>query len=106
MRAVRVLLLFAILALLASSGAAGAASSEDCLACHSDPSLSAERQGKSVSLHVDPAVLAGSVHKDLGCTDCHAGFNAEELPHKKKIEAVACAECHSDAPEKHSTGSD
>ena len=101
MRAVRILLLVPTLAWLAPAPATRAASSEDCLTCHSDPSLSADRQGESVSLHVDSAILADSVHKDLSCTDCHSGFNPEELPHKKKIEPVACAGCHSDAMEKH-----
>ena len=75
--------------------------SETCLGCHSDPTLTAERQGKTVALHVDPAALAGSPHKDLECTDCHAGFDPEQVPHKKSIQPVACAACHSDAAEKH-----
>jgi cytochrome b subunit of formate dehydrogenase len=101
MRALWISLTCAGLAFLTLGSMARAGSSEDCLACHSDPSLSTDRKGKSVSLHVDPATLAGSVHKDLGCTDCHAGFNAEELLYKKKIDAVACADCHSDTAEKH-----
>ncbi|HEU5181812.1 MAG TPA: cytochrome B, partial [Candidatus Polarisedimenticolia bacterium] len=97
----RILLLFAILALAASAPASSAVPSETCLGCHSAASITAQRQEKTISLHVDPRTLAGSVHKDLGCTDCHAGFNPGQLPHKKKIEPVACASCHSDAQEKH-----
>jgi cytochrome b subunit of formate dehydrogenase len=78
-----------------------ARSAEDCLACHGDPSLTMEREGKSVSLHVDPAVLKQSPHRDLDCLDCHAGFDAANVPHKAKIEPVNCLDCHSDAAEKH-----
>src|SRR5215471_5844959 len=101
MRVFRIVLYAPLLALLASSPRAHAAAKEECLGCHSDPSLTAERAGKQVSLHVDAAVFSASVHKDLDCTDCHAGFNGEEIPHKKKIEAVDCASCHSDSPDKH-----
>jgi cytochrome b subunit of formate dehydrogenase len=94
---------FLILALVpASPGPALAAGgSDDCLACHGDPSLSKERGGKAVSLHVDAALLKRSTHRDLGCTDCHEGFDAASLPHKAKIEPVNCLSCHGDAAEKH-----
>lgn len=78
-----------------------AQTSEDCLACHSDPTLTMERKGKSVSLFVDETVLSRSVHKKLVCVACHTGFNAEEIPHKEKIEPVNCLTCHKATPFKH-----
>ena len=78
-----------------------AQSSGDCLACHSDKSISMEKEEKQISLFVDESVLDKSPHQKLGCTSCHKGFNAENIPHKKKIEPVNCLTCHKNAPAKH-----
>ncbi len=95
----------ALLTLILLPPAAGqvllARPAEDCLACHGDPSMTAERRGKTVSLYVDAAVLKRSPHGSLDCLDCHEGFDAANLPHKAKIEPVNCLNCHSDAGEKH-----
>jgi cytochrome b subunit of formate dehydrogenase len=80
---------------------ARAATNEDCLTCHADASLATERQGKTVSLHVAPETLGGSVHKDMSCTDCHVGFKADEVPHAPRIRPVQCTECHSDPGAAH-----
>ena len=53
----------------------------DCLACHSDATLTKDQGGKAVSLHVDDAVLGKSPHKKLVCVACHTGFSAEDIPH-------------------------
>jgi formate dehydrogenase gamma subunit len=73
----------------------------DCLACHADPGLTAERRGRTVPLHVDPAVLAGSVHGGLVCTDCHAGFDPGNIPHKPRLKPVDCTACHGDVGAAH-----
>ncbi|HZY10289.1 MAG TPA: cytochrome B, partial [Bacteroidota bacterium] len=75
---------------------------EDCLACHSDQSLTMEKAQKSVSLFVDENVLSSSAHKKLLCTACHTGFNPNEVPHKESIKPINCMNCHKDAPAKHS----
>jgi predicted CXXCH cytochrome family protein len=68
---------------------------EDCLACHSDPTLTTEVDGKTVSLHVDPEKLKHSVHGGvLACVDCHVGFH--EYPHPDKPARVKCDTCHAD----------
>ena len=79
-----------------------AQSREDCLACHSDKALTAQKSGKEVSLFVDEAVLNKSAHRKLVCVACHAGFNPDDIPHKPKIEPVQCLSCHKDAAFKHS----
>jgi len=89
-----VLLTFATLA-------AQAQTRDDCLACHSDESLTTDRQGKQVSLHVDDAVFKGSPHAKLACIACHTGFDPGNLPHKDKITPVNCVTCHRNAPPKH-----
>ncbi len=78
-----------------------AQSSDDCLTCHADSSLSMERNGKTVSIFVDRSILGRSPHHKLVCVACHAGFDAGNIPHKEKIEPVNCLACHSDAPAKH-----
>ncbi len=93
----------------------GAEPSDECLACHGDPlastpsagdesgdpSLTTERSGKTVSLHVEAAALAASSHRGLSCLDCHTLIDANNLPHRKSQERVDCLACHSDVAEKH-----
>jgi cytochrome b subunit of formate dehydrogenase len=74
---------------------------EDCLTCHSDSSLTMERKGKQVTLYVNAGVLDQSTHRKLVCVACHAGFDAQNVPHKEKIQPVNCLTCHKDAPLKH-----
>lgn len=101
MKPIRFAALLLLAALLPGPGPLLGAPAEDCLVCHGDPSLTMERKGRTVSLRVDSAVLKQSSHRDLDCLDCHAGFDAANLPHKAKIEPVNCLDCHSDAAEKH-----
>jgi cytochrome b subunit of formate dehydrogenase len=94
----------ALLVVLLPAGAPLAlagATPEECLACHSDSSLSMERRGKPVSLFVDGARLAASTHAGLDCLACHEGFDAGGIPHRAKIPPVDCLACHADAPDKH-----
>jgi len=69
-------------------------SSEDCLACHSQPGMAMQKRGQEIQLTVSKTVLQRSVHGSLSCTDCHQGFNPAEMPHAKKIEPVKCQTCH------------
>ena len=78
-----------------------AQTAEDCLACHSDKTLTTEKKGKTVTLYVDRVVLQQSPHAKLICVACHAGFDAGNIPHKEKIEPINCLTCHRDAPTKH-----
>ena len=88
--------------LAASAPAVAAAGAQDaCLACHSVSTLTTERRGRTVSLHVNPAALRRSVHADLDCTDCHAGFRADDLPHANPVRPVDCLGCHGDVKDSH-----
>jgi cytochrome b subunit of formate dehydrogenase len=82
------------LAILFGSRPTIAQSNADCLACHSEPSLSMEKRGKTVSLFVDPASYGKSMHADMECLSCHEGFKADEIPHARRIVPVNCANCH------------
>ena len=53
-------------------------------------------QGKPIT--VNPASLAHSVHKDLGCVDCHAG--AAKSGHTAKTASASCLTCHDDVATK------
>src|SRR5208283_4823387 len=90
--------LVVLLALLLSSAVvaktAPKMSNEDCLACHSDPTLTKDENGETVSLHVDDAKFKASVHSAFGCTDCHTDIKA--FPHDPTPAKPVCATCHAD----------
>ncbi|MGE0040556.1 MAG: cytochrome c3 family protein [Vicinamibacterales bacterium] len=66
--------------------------SEDCLACHADETLT-RANGTPVTVSAD--TLGASIHGFLGCTDCHADLAANpELPHAETLAKVDCATCH------------
>ncbi len=78
----------------APAKAAAKMSNDDCLACHSDPTLTKDENGKPVSLHVDDAKFKNSVHSIYGCTDCHTDIKA--YPHDPAPVKPVCATCHAD----------
>ena len=55
----------------------------DCLDCHEDKDLEAETErGEQLDLFVDADQLAGSIHADRLCTDCHQGEQTfDDSPH-------------------------
>jgi formate dehydrogenase gamma subunit len=65
---------------------------DDCLSCHGPETGMVNSQGKAIT--VNPASLAHSVHKDLGCVDCHAG--AAKSGHTAKTASASCLACHAD----------
>ena len=74
---------------------------EECLACHSDNSLTAEKNGKTISLFVNEEHLKNSPHKKFNCTSCHTGFDPNNVPHKENIQPVQCVTCHQKNLQKH-----
>ena len=79
-----------------------AQSNDDCLSCHSDDSMTMEKNGKEVSIYVNENVLKPSAHGKLSCISCHTGFDYESIPHKENITPIDCKTCHKSAPLKHS----
>ncbi|MBN8546502.1 MAG: cytochrome c3 family protein [Ignavibacteria bacterium] len=96
-----IILFFQINLIADNKGKFSTSSNDDCLACHSDNTLTMERNGKQRSLFVDEKILAASPHKKLECVSCHAGFNPEEMPHKENIQPIDCMTCHKDAKIRH-----
>ena len=79
---------------VAGIGSAVAQSNDDCLTCHSDSTLTMTKNGKTTNLYVDSTGFKSSVHSDQSCVDCHAGFDPNNVPHKKNITPVDCNSCH------------
>ena len=91
------------LTLLLAAGTLSAASKKDppkptvdeCLACHSDATLSHEVNGKTVSLHVDPQAFKDSIHGSMfTCVDCHT--DVKSAAHDTPPQHITCATCHAD----------
>jgi len=72
-----------------------------CLECHSDNTLTMRKEGKKLSLFVDEALFARSVHKGQACTDCHEDFDADKQPHKSPMAPVDCTGCHEKLGKSH-----
>jgi formate dehydrogenase gamma subunit len=83
---------FAVLVLAVFGGTAFAQQTDECMECHSDPTLVRETPSGPETLYVDLQVFQNSIHGGLECTDCHQGI--EELPHAERLEAVNCGTCH------------
>ena len=85
---------FALLAgLVLSSGEEIKNSS--CLDCHSDKTLSkTNAAGREVSLFVNMARLAASVHKTKSCASCHADISIKHPDDNVPARTVNCASCH------------
>ncbi|MFC2163963.1 cytochrome c3 family protein [Acidobacteriota bacterium] len=90
---------FLLLSLILFPLAVSSQSNEDCEACHSDPELTTERRGRTVSLYVNFDRFATSVHKDSSCIDCHQDADVEDFPHPETLERVNCGMCHDKADE-------
>ena len=66
---------------------------DECLFCHEDPDLTAERDGREISAFVDAETFASSVHGDFTCVDCHLDLEGQDA-HEDEVEAVDCGVCH------------
>jgi hypothetical protein len=96
------LLRAALLLLLAWMPASAAGpSNDDCLACHSDKTMTVKRGNRTVSLFVDAKKFGASVHGPLSCTNCHASLEGKDLPHDPGVAPVQCGSCHSDEQKLH-----
>jgi ribosomal protein S27AE len=68
----------------------------DCLACHSDSTLTTDVNGKTLSLYVDEGKLKHSIHGRLfACVDCHT--DVKSLAHDTPPKKITCGQCHADA---------
>ena len=87
-------LAFLSVASTADAHAAQKRKDAECLACHSNPSMTRQDNGKTVSLYIDQNQLKHSIHgKVLACVDCHK----DQQSHDKSAPKAACANCHAAA---------
>jgi predicted CXXCH cytochrome family protein len=91
----------ALVALGVPAHLARAQEASDCLACHSDPDLTAERNGRKVSLHVAERAFTASVHGSLPCIACHADVAGMEGAHDTPLKRVDCGSCHEAETKQH-----
>src|SRR5438445_419228 len=89
-----------VFAMAAKKDAAPAMKSAECLACHNDPGLATERDGKQIKLFVSEDKFKASIHGSMAfeCTQCHTDIKA--VPHDPKSPIFkfnvpqTCAKCH------------
>lgn len=70
-----------------------------CLSCHSNKRLTKIREGKEVSLFIDPNIIGKSMHKKIACLDCHTDFSYDVHPatspqNFRVVAGLACTKCH------------
>jgi cytochrome b subunit of formate dehydrogenase len=70
-------------------------SNGDCLSCHGNPALKPVTPGRTGSLYVNPAELAGSRHTRVACVQCHTGGTPSNVRACISIKSkVDCSVCH------------
>ncbi len=85
---------------------AGAANA-DCMFCHSDPDLTMERDGETISVFVDEGAYDTSMHGGTGCAQCHADVTpsrTERACATSVASNVDCGVCHAPPVEQYSLG--
>jgi len=87
-----------VILLLGGSCTIWAQSNADCLACHSDSSLTMKKKGQEIQLYVNQDLLKHSAHESLECVNCHQGFDPASMPHAKVSKPVQCQSCHDTGP--------
>jgi len=74
-----------------------------CLKCHSKNLSKKLEDGDKMSLHIDGAAFASSVHNEIGCTGCHQDVPNVKHPSRQPIATLRaysvarneiCSECH------------
>jgi cytochrome b subunit of formate dehydrogenase len=76
---------------------------KDCYTCHSDSSLTTERNGTLISLFV-PDVFENTPHAGNGCVSCHVDADVQEFPHPAPLQQVNCGQCHEDMADANTHG--
>jgi formate dehydrogenase gamma subunit len=81
-----------------------AADDSVCFECHADKGLKKVKNGKEISLYVDEASYAKSVHGEAGCVACHTDLEGVAYEHEAELEPVDCGTCHEDVEEAYEGG--
>jgi formate dehydrogenase gamma subunit len=86
--------LLALLAAAINAAAVPALTDKFCLDCHADQSLTKTVEGKDISVFVDKAKLAASIHATNTCVSCHGDVTAKHPDDNKAVQPVNCGICH------------
>ena len=101
-RAAKIALTGLWLVLAVGATAASAMSDDDCLICHADNTLTTTNAaGRAISLFVDKAKLAASVHATNGCVTCHTDITSAHPDDNRPVAPVNCARCHGEQGESY-----
>src|SRR5215469_2182578 len=88
-------LVFVISGVASSAPAAEEIKNSACLECHSDKTLyKTNAAGKAISMFVDEAKLAASVHKTNTCASCHSDITEKHPDDNLAAQAPNCSKCH------------
>jgi formate dehydrogenase gamma subunit len=86
---------FAFLSLTLNIFGAEEIKNSACMDCHSDKTLfKTNAAGKGVSMFVDDARLAASVHKTNSCVGCHADITSKHPDDNVPAQPPSCGKCH------------
>ena len=90
------------LVLAAGAMAVTVMSNGDCLVCHADNTLAiTNAAGRKISLFVDEARFAASVHRTNSCVSCHADITSAHPDDNRPVSPVNCARCHEEQGESY-----
>jgi cytochrome b subunit of formate dehydrogenase len=88
-------MVFAMLLLANISTVAAEIKNSMCLDCHSDKTLcKTNAAGQALSLFIDEAAFAATVHKTNSCVSCHADITTKHPDDNVAAQPVNCATCH------------
>ena len=94
-RASRLILLLVFLGWVPVLFGADANPNSACLECHGDKTLTkTNAAGKEISLFVDVAKFASTVHQTNTCAGCHADLTDKHPDDNLPAKPPACASCH------------
>lgn len=72
----------------------------DCLRCHTQDSIRAKKDGRS--LKVNPDELVSSRHSKVACSQCHSEVNASRVrPCETITRKVDCSACHAEIAQQY-----
>jgi predicted CXXCH cytochrome family protein len=78
------------------------ASNRNCMKCHSEPSLSMERNGQLISLWVDEESYDVGSHAGTACAQCHSQVTpSHERACDTITEQVDCSTCHAEVVQRY-----
>ncbi|HZR17736.1 MAG TPA: cytochrome b/b6 domain-containing protein [Verrucomicrobiae bacterium] len=83
------------LCLALSAAAAEEIKNSACMDCHADQTLyRTNSAGKGISMFVDQAKLAASLHKTNTCVSCHSDITVKHPDDNVAAQPPQCAKCH------------